>query len=46
MNNNLLESDIHYIFSNIDNDFFNQEIILHSHSGQIVRARTKNQKND
>ena len=44
MNNNLLESDIHYIFSNIDNDFFNQEIILHSHSGQIIRARTKNQK--
>lgn len=44
MNNNLLESDIHYIFSNIDNDFFKQEIILHSHSGQIIRARTKNQK--
>lgn len=44
MNNNLLESDIHYIFSNIDNDFFNQEIILHGHSGRIVRARTKNQK--
>ena len=43
-NNNLLESDIHYIFSNIDNDFFNQEIILHGHSGRIVRARTKNQK--
>ena len=44
INNNLLESDIHYIFSNIDNDFFNQEIILHGHSGRIVRARTKNQK--
>jgi phosphate starvation-inducible PhoH-like protein len=43
-NNNLLESDIHYIFSNIDNDFFNQEVILHGHSGRIVRARTKNQK--
>ena len=43
-NNNLLESDIHYIFSNIDDDFFNQEVILHGHSGRIVRARTKNQK--
>ena len=35
-NNNLLESDIHYIFSNIDDDFFNQEVILHGHSYGLI----------
>ena len=44
LNNSLTESDIHYIFSDVDNNFFNQDVILHSYSGLIVKARTKNQK--
>ncbi len=44
LNNSLMENDIHYIFSDIDNKFFNQDIILHGFSGLVVKARTKNQK--
>ena len=44
LNNNLLENDIHYIFSDLDNEFFSQDVILHSYSGLVVKARTKNQK--
>tara|TARA_S200000501_G_scaffold371944_1_gene415989 strand:- start:198 stop:1124 length:927 start_codon:yes stop_codon:yes gene_type:complete len=40
----LSESDIHYIFSDIDNEFFSQDVILHGFSGLVVKARTKNQK--
>ena len=44
LNHNLLENDIHYIFSGLDNEFFTQDVILHSYSGLVVKARTKNQK--
>ena len=44
LNNSLMESDIHYIFSDVDNNFFNQDVILHGFSGLVVKARTKNQK--
>ena len=44
LNNSLVESDIHYIFSDVDNKFFSQDIILHGFSGLVVKARTKNQK--
>ena len=44
LNKSLTENDIHYIFSDVDNKFFNQDVILHGFSGLIVKARTKNQK--
>jgi len=43
-NNCLLENDIHYIFSDLDNEFFKQDVILNGPSGLLVKAKTKNQK--
>jgi len=44
INNSLEESDIHYIFSDIENNFFHQDVILHGYSGLVIKPRTKNQK--
>ena len=44
LNKSLTENDIHYIFSDVDNKFFDQDVILNGFAGLIVKARTKNQK--
>ena len=43
LNSCLQENDLHFILNDMDNEFYNQNVILNSPTGLVVKAKTKNQ---
>ena len=43
LNSCLQENDLHFILNDMDNEFYNQNVILNGPSGLVIKAKTKNQ---
>ena len=43
LNSCLQENDLHFILNDMDNEFYNQNVILNGPSGIVIKAKTKNQ---
>ena len=43
LNSCLQENDLHFILNDMDNEFYNQNVILNGPSGLLIKAKTKNQ---
>ena len=43
LNSCLQENDLHFILNDMDNEFYNQNVILNAPSGLVIKAKTKNQ---
>ena len=43
LNSCLQKNDLHFILNDMDNEFYNQNVILNGPSGLVIKAKTKNQ---